>query len=78
MQAKNPFYQFVPGLEEEFPVQDPAKFNENIELWLNSQEGKTYGSLVGYRGGKVIFTKVTAKAKCYFWNPSSIKQPELD
>jgi len=32
----NPQYVYVPGLGEEFPVQDPAKFNENIEKWLNS------------------------------------------
>lgn len=78
MMQMNPYAVYVPGLGEEFPIQDPAKFNEYIEMWLSAQEGKTFGTMVGFRDGKVMFTKIMAKAKCYFWNPSSIKQPELD
>jgi hypothetical protein len=78
MQMMNPQYVFVPGLGEEFPVQDSAKFNENVGKWLSSQEGKTFGSRVGFRDGKVLFMKISGKTQCYFWNPSSIKQPLLD
>lgn len=45
----NPFYVYIPGKEETFPVSEPAKFNKYIEEWLNSQEGKYQQPYVGFR-----------------------------
>ena len=75
IKKSNPRYIYVPGLGQEFPVQDSAKFNENVELWLKSPQGKQYASSVAFRDGKVLFTKIKAKANCFDRNPASQKEP---
>ena len=42
IKESNPFYQDVPGLEQEFPVKEEAKFYEYLALWLATQEGKQF------------------------------------
>jgi predicted RND superfamily exporter protein len=59
-------------------VNDPEKFNLYINDYLNTQAGKADQSNVGFRGGKVILTRIAAKVKVVKWAASSVKQPELD
>lgn len=40
--VKNPYFVYIPGKGETFPVSTPAKFNEYIKEWLfETQIGKT-------------------------------------
>jgi protein dispatched 1 len=59
-------------------VKDEAKFIEYVKLFLKTQEGKKFEDQVVVRDDRVRFTWISAKTKCYSWNPSTVKQPQLD